>query len=393
MAIQTRYASFDLHQTGKSASDRVRDQVTIRRGDAASGAAVFTDANRDFTADGITTSHIIQILDGGGNIQREVLLTAVGTTTVDVAGGDFDTTANNLRYRVFLPPTDVEIVDDPKKRGLGLVGWQEMLTKIEGGMSSNFISQAANVTYAEGLTQQSVTYDPTGTLLEVTLSAGDIQIGAVEIKDGDADIRATVDTGATYNRLIVQLANATSLVDIGSILAAHLGPAPASAVLAGFEVIDGVPAEETAGDIATPWMASFRQLIPKGFDLGQDAQQIIDVASALLLAPITAFAALPATSLPISTGWTSAENFHHTTFVYVVATIDTDVVVRAEGTPDGGTTIYNLDDDDVNVTKTANGAFMMQKANFKAGTDVRLTFVSATGGTAAVITPFLIQGN
>lgn len=161
MAIQTRFASFDLHLAGKSANDRVRDQAEIRRGDAASGAAVFTDPNRDFTADGITTSHKIQILEGGGNIQREVLISAVGTTTVTVAGGNFDTTANNLKYLVFLPPTATEIIDAPAKRGTGLAGWQEMLDSIEAAVTGTFLSKVVDVTYSEGLTQQVVTYDDT----------------------------------------------------------------------------------------------------------------------------------------------------------------------------------------------------------------------------------------
>ncbi len=163
MAIQTRFASFDLHLAGKSANDRVRDQILVARGrgDAATGAAVFTDSNRDFSADGITTSHKIQILDGGGNIQREELITAVGTTTVDVAGGNFDTTAKNLRYKVFLPPTATETIDDPAKRGIGLVGWQEMLDNIEAAMGGTFLAGVVDVTYSEGLTQQVVTYDDT----------------------------------------------------------------------------------------------------------------------------------------------------------------------------------------------------------------------------------------
>ncbi len=291
MAIETRYTSFNLHEVGKSANDRMRDQAVIRRGNAASGGAVFTDPNRDFTADGITTSHKIQILEGGGNIQREVLITVVGTTTVTVAGGNFDTTENNLRYRVFLPPTDTEIVDDPKKRGRGLVGWQEILTKIEVGMLANFLSQTADVGHSEGLTQQSITYDP--------------------------------------------------------------------------------------------------QFVPWAADLGQNAVQIVDVASALLLSPITSWISL---TDPGVTPWVSAENFHHNTFIYVVSGINTNVTVRAEGSPDEGTTIYHMDDDEQDETKNLNGAYMMHKPNFKAGW-VRFNFVGESGGVGAAVTPFLIQGN
>jgi len=159
MAIQTRFSSFDLHQTGLSASDKAKAAVEFSRGDAASGAAIFTDNNRNFTTESITTSHKIEILGGTGNIARDVLITAVGTTTVTVAGGNFDATANNLQYRVYLPPTSTQIIDDPSKRGIGLVGWQEMLDLIEAVMTGSFLSGVVDVTYSEGLIQQVVTYD------------------------------------------------------------------------------------------------------------------------------------------------------------------------------------------------------------------------------------------
>ena len=47
------------------------------------------------------------------------------------------------------------------------------------------------------------TKDGTKTLLDVNLSAKDIQIGAVEIKDGETDTRAKVKTDGTDNAQVV----------------------------------------------------------------------------------------------------------------------------------------------------------------------------------------------
>lgn len=153
----------------------------------------------------------------------------------------------------------------------------------------------------------------------------------------------------------------------------------------------GVPIEVVDGARVRPWPDTFGRLVPKGFDLAQDAQQIVNIAPSLLLSPITPWAALPDTSLPVSTPWVSAENFHHNTFIYVVSAIGTSVNVLAEGSPDGSTNPYNLNDDEVETQKIANGAYVMQKSNFKAGW-VRFTFSSRVGGSP-VVTPFLIQGN
>jgi hypothetical protein len=79
-----------------------------------------------------------------------------------------------------------------------------MLTKIEAGMSSNFISQAANVTYAEGLTQQSVTYDPAARYIDlmnvVTQSEGDSPVlggfFVLPARSGTLHAELTVNAGS-----------------------------------------------------------------------------------------------------------------------------------------------------------------------------------------------------
>jgi len=82
--------------------------------------------------------------------------------------------------------------------------------------------------------------------------------------------------------------------------------------------------------------------------------------------------------------------FDKYTVQLLVASIDTNVVVRIEGSTDG-TNFANLDVDQVNTTITANGAYL-----FKVPTQVsflRYEFVSESGGTAATITGAILVKN
>ena len=67
---------------------------------------------------------------------------------------------------------------------------------------------------------------------------------------------------------------------------------------------------------------------------------------------------------------------------YTVATINTSVVVKAEGSVDNSSW-FDLSEDESAVTKTANGTYAMlceTEVPF-----IRFTFVSEAGGTAATI--------
>ena len=52
-----------------------------------------------------------------------------------------------------------------------------------------------------------------GTIV-ATLTAGDVEVGAVEIKDQDTDIRADVADGVTYDRLLTQIADGTTMAGV-----------------------------------------------------------------------------------------------------------------------------------------------------------------------------------
>ena len=72
---------------------------------------------------------------------------------------------------------------------------------------------------------------------------------------------------------------------------------------------------------------------------------------------------------------------------YTVSSLDTTVVVRAEGSHDG-TNWYNLDADRNNTTESSDGTYCLYCAD-AACKYTRFTFVSETGGTAVVVTPKL----
>jgi len=95
----------------------------------------------------------------------------------------------------------------------------------------------------------------------------------------------------------------------------------------------------------------------------------------------------------IATGSTAARDsslVKHISFEYVVALIDTNVIVRFEGRIGSGNWA-NLDADEVDTTITSNGTFL---ATFTGRlSEVRFTFVSESGGTAATIDVKIMIGN
>lgn len=173
MAVLTRYANFDVHQAGRTATQKfadlpepkISDDKNKRKaGRADTGTNVLTDPNRDFTADGITTSERVKIFTGAGNLQREEAITAVGTTTIDVGGAAFDTT-DNVTYRVYTPVTDAEIRDDPRKRGEGTVGLEEFMGKLDdlvdtnSSSAENLAGNTISAGFTSNLTQLVIVFD------------------------------------------------------------------------------------------------------------------------------------------------------------------------------------------------------------------------------------------
>ena len=81
--------------------------------------------------------------------------------------------------------------------------------------------------------------------------------------------------------------------------------------------------------------------------------------------------------------------FDEITAQYTIATINTTVVVRLEGSIDNSSW-FNLDFDEQDTTQTANGTYALKydgKVPF-----IRFRFVSETGGTAATIAVVIYLG-
>jgi hypothetical protein len=76
-------------------------------------------------------------------------------------------------------------------------------------------------------------------------------------------------------------------------------------------------------------------------------------------------------------------NKYGVNFQYTIAGITTSLVVRLQGSFDG-VNWFNLDDEEQDITQTANGTYSV---TYKEGETVfvRFYFVSETGGTAATI--------
>lgn len=159
MAVAVVYSSFNLHQAGKSANDAARDLAEIKRADSLGATKDFQDTNRDFAAEGVDTTYRIEVLDGSDVADYGITAVVTDTITTDHAGTF--TGENNLRYRVYLPPTSSEIISDQDKRGRGIAGYQELLNALEAAVTGTFLTSVIDISYAEGNTQQMITYDDT----------------------------------------------------------------------------------------------------------------------------------------------------------------------------------------------------------------------------------------
>ena len=83
---------------------------------------------------------------------------------------------------------------------------------------------------------------------------------------------------------------------------------------------------------------------------------------------------------PGSTASTKVAGNRNYTFQYKVAAINTNVIVVAQGSLDG-TNFFSLAS---NVTQTVNGTYYLTYSNLLLE-EIRFTWVSETGGTAATL--------
>lgn len=86
---------------------------------------------------------------------------------------------------------------------------------------------------------------------------------------------------------------------------------------------------------------------------------------------------------PATTSSFSMVGYTKATLAFVLASINTNVVVRAEGSLDG-TNWFNLSQTNTDTTLTANGTYAFNVSSV-ACDFIRFNFVSESGGTAATI--------
>jgi len=186
-----------------------------------------------------------------------------------------------------------------------------------------------------------------------------------------------------------RVAIATDDVNVAAIRAAiaqHLGAGPANAILAGLLAIAGVPVEEAAGDIAAPWMDTFRRLVIYGADLAQGAINIADVAPASMQVLIeTGWAAL--TAAGTYTPWINVQDYCHHTVKYVTSGLTAleslDCIIW--GSLDGTATDFPMDTWNI----PGNAAGIVKNAREIASFKVRhlrveLDAINGGGGNEAI---------
>ena len=75
------------------------------------------------------------------------------------------------------------------------------------------------------------------------------------------------------------------------------------------------------------------------------------------------------------------KGFLNHTFIYTIAGVSNNIVLRPQGSRDG-TNWFHLDDSEADSTFTANGTYIDHKANFTLH-KARILFVSESGATTA----------
>ena len=85
---------------------------------------------------------------------------------------------------------------------------------------------------------------------------------------------------------------------------------------------------------------------------------------------------------PGASSWISTGKSINHTIVVTIAAINTNVVLRIEGTIDG-TNAFNLSDSDTDTTITANGSYAFMASGILTG--IRVNFVSESGGTDSTV--------
>jgi hypothetical protein len=181
--------------------------------------------------------------------------------------------------------------------------------------------------------------------IRTTLSGGDIQIGAVEIKDATSDNRQVVDASGN---------SSTNVATVEST----------------------IPTELSDGDKTDLMVDTFKRLILKGFNYSSDALDTNQVNQALLnTIEVTLLDAVTAdgSSAPVD-----VSNFNKLTFAITSSSTTDGATVALEGSLDD-TNWYTIDSNTVDTDTTTSYVISDEKHKY-----VRATISSRTDGTYTV---------
>lgn len=208
---------------------------------------------------------------------------------------------------------------------------------------------------------------------------------------GQAGVAGNTGTrGATTQRVTIATDDESVgyLLALSQAIATHLGASPSKALMSGFQVVSGVPTEETAGDIASPWMDTYRRLVIAGYDSGLDALRAYVINSD----PIPFESTWTALTEAGSTAVIDVSNYFDITIKVVVSGINTSVDYKLEGSVDG-TNFWDMKDTSNElylIQKTANGTYhhfySTKNDTGKYANWVKFTFSSEVGGTDVTLT-------
>lgn len=179
--------------------------------------------------------------------------------------------------------------------------------------------------------------------------------------------------------------------------------APTHDVMIGGKVFTDVPTAEANGDVVAFWMDAYRRLVLRGADLTSYTLAISDPNPALMrkYGPHT----WPQLAAPGVTTSFNCENWKNIIIAVTVASIDTNVVVQAEGSMDD-TNFFPIAARDNSITVPAGNWTISGAQGTAIANDtyalhlkpvsmnhLRFRFVSEAGGTNATIVPVAMCGN
>jgi len=168
----------------------------------------------------------------------------------------------------------------------------------------------------------------------------------------------------------------------------HDSAAPVKITVVGSVAETTTPAAVADGDAVRIWTDEYGRPVNPSFNQSDSADDntIINFPSAAPMQETKT--TLTAAGVTDAIG-VSGKVYH--AISYTIAFIDTNVVVRAEGSINDGATYFNLSAAGVDTTKTVNDTFPMTYIGKLS--HIRFRFVSETGGTYATITPSFMSGN